>query len=211
MSCDRKPGHWESAKQKHTIESYEDYIAKNPEGEFAQEARERIQELFLTEDHLAWKHAIFQESRSSIKNYMLDFPEGEHLKEAKKKMSALLKKELLNDLKQDIINFLHGSKSSIRMLDRKKSLDEIPYTLSLVSGGFTIRNGKPVPDRGSVVIYKEKQGRFEIIGVVGSSSGKLAEITKMNFVPGVEIFYYYSRKLKRTEKGWELLGHQSEK
>ena len=46
LSCSPERGDWKEAKSQHSIEAYQAYLAKHPEGDHAVEARARIRKLY---------------------------------------------------------------------------------------------------------------------------------------------------------------------
>ena len=66
---------WQTAVAENTIESYEEYLEKYPEGIFVEEAMEAI-------DELMWEKAVEKNTIESYQEYLKKQPEGKYLKEA---------------------------------------------------------------------------------------------------------------------------------
>ncbi|MCA9569118.1 MAG: hypothetical protein KC656_14820 [Myxococcales bacterium] len=68
------PANWKPAKSG-TVEAYEAWIAKHPDGPWLQEAKDAI-------DEMAWEKARTTDSDLAYRQYVYDFPEGLHRRQA---------------------------------------------------------------------------------------------------------------------------------
>lgn len=72
---------WDRAQKKDTIERYEDYLQRFPEGEHAERARLRLATLRKVEEEL-WSKVGDPPSEAALKAYLARFPEGPHAERA---------------------------------------------------------------------------------------------------------------------------------
>ncbi|HUT55972.1 MAG TPA: peptidylprolyl isomerase [bacterium] len=78
--CERKE--WEKTRRKKTVEGYQEYLQKYPQGEHAQRAWAGI-------DHLSFMDAYKQKTPEAYRRYLQDFPRGKKADKARANIKKL--------------------------------------------------------------------------------------------------------------------------
>lgn len=79
FSCSAERGDWKKAKSQHSIEAYEEYLAKYPEGQHAVQAREKITELY-------YEQAESANTIEAYQDFLAKYPEGKYVIRARAKL-----------------------------------------------------------------------------------------------------------------------------
>ena len=87
IGCATMKGHWEEAATLNTVESYEEFLKRHPEGEFSDTARERLENLYF-------QKAENENTIASYRNFLNRYPEGKHVDQVRLRLTWLETKEI---------------------------------------------------------------------------------------------------------------------
>lgn len=80
--CATTEGRWKKAESLNTIEAYEEFLTKYPQGKFANEARTKIEELYF-------KRAIATNTVAGYEEFLKRYPQGKYVNEAHSRIEEL--------------------------------------------------------------------------------------------------------------------------
>jgi cell division septation protein DedD len=78
-SCGREQSDWRSAREADTIEAYDQFVGKHPEGELATQARTRLAELTEERD---WQRISTADTLEGYQQFVVQHPNGKWAREA---------------------------------------------------------------------------------------------------------------------------------
>jgi cell division septation protein DedD len=78
--CSRERQDWRSAEAADTIESYDQFLTRHPQGELAAKARERVAQLAEERD---WQRASTADTLEAYQQFMVQHPQGKWAQEAR--------------------------------------------------------------------------------------------------------------------------------
>src|SRR5271169_6529597 len=78
--CSRQQGDWEKTRAANTTDSYEQFLKKYPNGEFAAQAQARVKELYEERD---WQKARDADTQEAYQAFLKQYPEGKWTEEAR--------------------------------------------------------------------------------------------------------------------------------
>ncbi len=84
--CATPQGRWERAAAADTIAAYEAFLRENPEGELAERARQRRNELYDARD---WREAETLASATAYEEYLRNYPQGRYRDDARQRLKLL--------------------------------------------------------------------------------------------------------------------------
>ncbi|MHB8770766.1 MAG: outer membrane protein assembly factor BamD [Syntrophales bacterium] len=84
--CAASQGRWERAAAADTIAAYEEFLRENPEGDWADRARLRRDELYEARD---WREAETLASVSAYEEYLKNYPRGRYRDDARGRLKLL--------------------------------------------------------------------------------------------------------------------------
>ena len=85
---------WEETKEENTIEAYQQFIEKNPDSEFLNEAKEELEVLLIEEDEQDWKNAENTDTETAYQEYIDKHENGIYIDQAKKNLEKANDKEI---------------------------------------------------------------------------------------------------------------------
>ena len=83
--CDRQPQAWEKASTENTVEAYDAYLEEYPNGEHAEEARDRRDDLQEARD---WAAAEKAGTPEAYRTYLKSHADGEHAARARERVEV---------------------------------------------------------------------------------------------------------------------------
>jgi outer membrane protein assembly factor BamD (BamD/ComL family) len=86
LGCSSTEADWQQATQGNTITAYQDFLKAHPNGQHADEARNRIHSL---EDDQAWMTAMNANTEQSYQQYLTAEPNGAHAQDARDHITGL--------------------------------------------------------------------------------------------------------------------------
>jgi outer membrane protein assembly factor BamD (BamD/ComL family) len=86
LGCSSTEADWQQATSGGTIAAYQDFLKSHPNGQHADEARNRIH---LLEDDQAWMTAMNTNTEQSYQQYLGAQPTGKHVQDARDHITAL--------------------------------------------------------------------------------------------------------------------------
>jgi cell division protein FtsN len=78
--CSRQQSDWEKTRAANTTDSYEQFLKKYPNGEFAAQAQARVKELYEEHD---WQKARDADTQEAYQAFLKQYPEGKWTEEAR--------------------------------------------------------------------------------------------------------------------------------
>ncbi len=78
--CSRENQDWRSAQAADTIEGYDDFVAKHPQGEFAKQAKGRVSQLTEERD---WERATVADTAEAYQQFLAQHADGKWAQEAR--------------------------------------------------------------------------------------------------------------------------------
>lgn len=116
---------WQVAESKNNVEDYERYISQFPEGEHAQEARERLLRL-TTAEQSAWENLRNSPTLELAEAYLNEYPDGRHIEEAKEMLGTKKEEAEVSRLKS-----LIGTNPKEALQQSEVSLKGIPTSATM--------------------------------------------------------------------------------
>lgn len=86
VACSSPDKAWELAEREDTNQGYLEYLAKYPDGEYADQARARIREL---KELRAWERAQFRDRIDNYRRFLGDYPASEYAPAASRRIVEL--------------------------------------------------------------------------------------------------------------------------
>ncbi len=86
LACSSTEADWQQATSANTVTSYQDFLKQHPNGQHADEARNRIHSL---EDDQAWTNAMNTNTQASYQQYLSAQPHGAHAQEAQDHITGI--------------------------------------------------------------------------------------------------------------------------
>jgi len=86
LACSSTEADWQQANSANTVAAYQDFLKQHPNGQHADEARNRIRSL---EDDQAWMTAMNTNTEASYQQYLSAQPQGAHAQEARDHVTGL--------------------------------------------------------------------------------------------------------------------------
>lgn len=80
VGCSRQQSDWEKTRAANTTDSYEQFLKKYPDGEFAAQARARAKDLYEERD---WQKARDTDTQEAYQAFLKQYPEGKWSDEAR--------------------------------------------------------------------------------------------------------------------------------
>jgi cell division protein FtsN len=80
IGCSRQQSDWEKTRGANTTDSYEQFLKKYPNGEFAAQAQARAKELYEERD---WQKARDTDTQDAYQAFLKQYPEGKWTEEAR--------------------------------------------------------------------------------------------------------------------------------
>lgn len=78
--CSRENQDWRSAQAADTAEGYDDFVAKHPQSEFAEQAKSRVKQLAEERD---WERATVADTAEAYQQFLAQHPDGKWAQEAR--------------------------------------------------------------------------------------------------------------------------------
>jgi cell division protein FtsN len=78
--CSRQQSDWEKTRAANTTDSYEQFLKKYPNGEFAAQAQARVKELY---EEREWQKARDTDTQDAYQAFLKQYPEGKWTEEAR--------------------------------------------------------------------------------------------------------------------------------
>lgn len=88
--CDSEPEDWKTAQGENTTAAYQNYLESHPDGDHAEQARERVRSL---EADAAWTQARQTDTLAAYRAFRKNHPNSQHAAEARQRMSGLRQAE----------------------------------------------------------------------------------------------------------------------
>lgn len=85
-ACSDPEKAWELAEREDSSQAYLEFLAKYPEGELADRARRRIEELKMER---AWERAQFRDRVDIYQRFLAQYPDSEHADAARRRIAEL--------------------------------------------------------------------------------------------------------------------------
>ena len=86
LACSSTEADWQQASSANTATAYQDFLKQHPNGQHADEARNRIHSL---EDDQAWTTAMNTNTQESYQQYLSAQPNGTHAQEARDHITGI--------------------------------------------------------------------------------------------------------------------------
>jgi len=172
FGCNIQKREWEKAESENTVSAYEDFLNKYPEGELADKAKVKIEEIFF-------KAAESENTVSAYENFLNKYPEGELADKAKVKIEKFPKLEKLDiDTSKSITeNNAYGQPSVVI------SNDGYPITEYIWEGAWI--------DKVTVNFYVKNSrgsGKSEIFVSIAETKGRIFDVkADTNYIVRVTI------------------------
>jgi hypothetical protein len=94
-ACDRTESDWLKARKANTLNTFNDFISKHPQGPHLDEAKRGIEEI-------EWQTAKTNDNAEAYSSYLLKYPEGLYADEGRKKLNQLEWRAALNRVIPDL-------------------------------------------------------------------------------------------------------------
>jgi len=104
IGCATTQKHWEVARQADSIRAYEEFLNKHPKGEFAEQARQRLDELYIMQD---WNIARVADSIPTYEEFLEKYPDSRLADQARSRIETM-KRDLQDWERTMQINTIKG-------------------------------------------------------------------------------------------------------
>ena len=198
VGCDPANKAWKAAESENTIESFQQYVAEFPDSKFTGEAEQRI-------EALAWQNAESLKSEDAYATYAEGFPSGAHIEQAGQRLRELRFDGLMSDFDRHLLAFMRDEPSAITAL-QDKSWKQLDPRVALKSGGFDLLGGRTVIREGSVIVFVDREDRFQIsCGIEDAQYAHAATpdtVESATFAAGASLQLQSGERLEYEEESW---------
>ncbi len=85
-ACSSPDAAWQAAEREDSVTAYLEFLARYPEGELADRARERIK---LAKEKKAWEHVEFRDNLDNYASFLKEFPDTKRRAEIERRIAEL--------------------------------------------------------------------------------------------------------------------------
>lgn len=136
--CSQRQQAWEEARAANTPESYDQFLAEYPEGEFASQARARAAELRETRD---WEKAMATNTLDAYREFVKAHPDGRMSDEARIRIESFALSAPMPESSPGLATLEGPATPAASASSGSQSAATRPTTVASAAGGYRIQLG----------------------------------------------------------------------
>jgi hypothetical protein len=175
-ACGGQEKSWELAEREDTNQGYLESLAKFPDGEYADQARERMLEL---KELRGWERAQFRDRMDNYRRFVADYPQSENAPAARQRIY-----ELERDAAWDAAR---ESNDAVALQGFLASYPEAPQTWEAQQLLATLAPPIPEPPPAPVGNFRVQVGAFRTAKAADSEVRRLADLLESTLAGPVKI------------------------